>query len=94
MEVDWKQKAESDRDSIYDNLEAASKDAANGTDQKIAIGVADIASGLLSGHLVEGSTTVHRLVLSTGHSFCTRSSNRVSLSCESGASPVATAATS
>jgi plasmid stabilization system protein ParE len=67
MEVDWKQKAESDRDSIYDNLEAASKDAANGTDQKIAIGVADIASGLLSGHLVEGSTTVHRLVLSTGH---------------------------
>lgn len=67
MDVDWKQKAESDRDNIYDNLEAISKDAANSTDQKIAIGVANIASGLLSGHLVLGSMTLHRLVLSAGH---------------------------
>jgi len=67
MDVDWKQKAESDRDNIYDNLEATSKEAANSTDRKIAAGVADIASGLLSGHPVDGSMTVHRLVLSTGH---------------------------
>jgi plasmid stabilization system protein ParE len=65
--VFWKQKAESDRENFYENMEDHSKKRANEIDLAIAKTVAMLGSHSLPGMRVEGSDRIFRFVMSTGH---------------------------
>lgn len=67
MAVFWKQKAESDRENFYENMEDHSKKRANEIDLAIAKTVAMLGSHSLPGMRVEGSDRIFRFVMSTGH---------------------------